>query len=149
MPAIWFVKPRFVQSSNRRCFSNQLPSGVCWISEKMQDHRNLKPGTRWSIWDDSDTFAEQNQCDANKLGHAGLADSRTGEQRCHPRAKMKTCPTSSLCTHMTPSSKCLLQNELHIDSASLLPQILPISAPPPHFSPPPPPLCITECKLSH
>lgn len=62
----------------------------------MQDHTNLKLGTRWSVWDDSDTFAEQNQCDANKLGHADSADSWTGEQRCHPREKNENSSQFSL-----------------------------------------------------
>lgn len=89
------LKPRF-KSSNRRNFSNQLPGGACWISEKTQDHITLTLGTRWSIRDRSDTFAAQNQCDANKLGHAGSADSGTGEQKCHPSAKNENSSQFSL-----------------------------------------------------
>lgn len=66
------------------------------MSEETQDRRNLKPGTQWTVWDNPDTPAEQNQCNANELGHAALADSRTGEQRCHPRAENECSSQFSL-----------------------------------------------------
>lgn len=77
------LKPRFVQLKDG--VSQNCCKAPCVGSQRKR--RNLKPGTQWSVWDDLDTLAGQNQCNANELGHTASADSRTGEQRCHPRAK--------------------------------------------------------------
>lgn len=123
------LKPRFAQSSNRRCFLNQLPNAG---PQRILNRTLAGP---------SGTFAEQNQCVANKLASA---DCGTGKQRRHLPAKNEKSSQFSLMYTYNSLFQMLTSQRFAVTTNTLLHAWLPISTPPP-----PPPLCITECKLSH